>query len=60
MKRKRRLTKLGAFLVGIIAVLAVALIASLGVLGYKMLQPKSEPKTEIKEEISISSIPSAK
>ncbi|MDB7984411.1 M15 family metallopeptidase [Faecalicoccus pleomorphus] len=50
MKRKRRLTKLGAFLVGIIAVLAVALIASLGFLGYKMLQP-TEPKTEIKEEV---------
>lgn len=50
MKRKRRLTKLGAFLIGIIAVLAVALIASLGFLGYKMLQP-TEPKTEIKEEV---------
>ena len=50
MKRKRRLTKFGAFLIGIIAVLAVALIASLGFLGYKMLQP-TEPKTEIKEEV---------
>lgn len=51
MKKKRRLTKLGAFLVGLIAVLAITLVGALGFLGYHMLVPDAKEKTTEKEEI---------
>lgn len=54
MKKRRRLTKLGWVLVSIVMVLTIALLSSLGYLGYKIFFETPEPKIQETKETEAS------